>query len=144
MGLSTQAEITTCLPAIVTYINTHVLQSKLAKTWGFVRNIIKNKKDTNTGGNTEITSIIKKAWSYAILNDLRGPSAGIQQQWSNLGAPKGSTYIDSTKWQLLLESNRVGVTLWTGSAQNLYATHSDATLLPSNCDRRMRLCGTQN
>jgi hypothetical protein len=118
---------TRCVANIVQFLDEKVILPKLAKTWGFTYAAVHN--ELNTTMVHDKNSIMRAAWSHAILTDQAGPSAGVQQRWSNLGASKGTTFIDQSEWQLMYETNRVGCTCWTGSAQNLFATHSNSVAL---------------
>jgi hypothetical protein len=99
-----------CVPTIVEFMSKNVILAKLSKKWGFVNHIITSNH-------------MKYAWSHSILNDLYGPSAKIQQKYSNLGAPKNHSYINPNKWQLLMETNKAGVMCWTASCQILMSTY---------------------
>ena len=116
-----------CIPGLVEFLSQHVVVTRLAKSWGFAQ----RTQHTQRTHRTVHGHHLRRAWSHALLHDHHGPQGGVQQPFSNLGAPRNHSYINPNQWQLLMETNQVGVTAWTASATVLFATYVDPRSIAS-------------
>ena len=116
---------TACIHAVVEWMNQNIVKhhNRHHNSWGFAHD--------------EVNPInLREAWSHSILYNLMGPSAGIQQAYSNLAVPKNNYYIDKSKWQLMYEANKVGVSSWTGSAQHIFSHYGNLRGLGKHLQER--------